>query len=76
VRHRATPRFWRRYRQLPEEIQRLADKCYALLRQDAQHPSLHLKKEGRFWSVWAGLRYRALAVEHEGDLVWFWIRGG
>jgi hypothetical protein len=20
-----------------------------------------------------GLHYRALAVEHEGDLVWFWI---
>ncbi len=73
MKHRATPRFWRCYRPLPEEIQQLADKCYTLLRQDAQHPSLHLKKVGRFWSVRVGLYYRALAVEHEGDLVWFWI---
>jgi hypothetical protein len=73
VRHLATPRFWLCYRQLPEEVQRLADKCYELLRQDARHPSLHFKKVGRFWSVRVGLHYRALAVEREADLVWFWI---
>jgi len=73
MRHRATPRFWRCYRRLPEEVQRLADKCYALLRQNRRHPSLHLKKAGRFASVRVGLYYRALAVEHEGDLAWFWI---
>lgn len=36
-------------------------------------PSLHFKKVGRFWSARVGLRYRALAVAAEGDLVWFWI---
>lgn len=73
MRHRATPRFWNRYRQLPEDVQRLADKCYAILRQDPQHPSLHLKKVDRFWSVRMGLHYRALAVRYKGDLVWFWV---
>ncbi len=73
MRHLATPRFWLCYRQLPEEVQRLADKCYELLRQDARHPSLHFKKVGRFWSARVGLHYRALAVEREADLVWFWI---
>lgn len=73
MRHRATPRFWLCYRQLPRDVQRLADKCYTLLRQDRRHPSLRLKKVGRFWSVRVGLHYRALAVEHEGDLIWFWI---
>jgi hypothetical protein len=73
VRHTATPRFWFYYRQLPEDVQRLADKCYALLRQDPQHPSLQMKKVGRFWSVRVGLHYRALAVEDKGDFVWFWI---
>jgi hypothetical protein len=73
VKHRASPRFWSCYRQLPEEIQRLADKSYELLRQDLRHPSLHLKKVGSFWSVRIGLHYRALAVEREGDLAWFWI---
>jgi hypothetical protein len=73
VRHRATPRFWQSYGQLPEEVQRLADRSYELLRQDPQHPSLHFKKVGRFWSARVGLHYRALAVEHETELVWFWI---
>ena len=71
--HLATPRFWRCYRQLPENIQRLADKCYALLRDDPRHPSLHFKQIGRFRSVRVGLHYRALAVEQESNLIWFWI---
>jgi hypothetical protein len=73
VNHRATPRFWHRYRLLLVEVQRLADSCYGLLRQDSRHPSLHLKKVGRFWSVRVGLHHRALAVEDGADLVWFWI---
>ena len=71
--HRTTPRFWRSYEVLPDDAQRLADKCFDLLKQDARHPSLQLKKVGRFWSVRIGLYYRALAVEETGDLIWFWI---
>ncbi|MEK6300635.1 MAG: hypothetical protein AABO41_07935 [Acidobacteriota bacterium] len=73
MRHRASPRFWACYRQLSEDVRRLADKSFALLRENSQHPSLHFKKIGRFWSARVGLHYRALAVEHEADLVWFWI---
>jgi hypothetical protein len=73
VNHRATPRFWQCYRRLPVEVQRLADACYAPLRQNPRHPSLHLKRVGRFWSVRVGLHYRAVAVEDGPDLVWFWI---
>lgn len=71
--HRATPRFWDCYWRLPAEAQRLADDCYVLLRRDPRHPSLRLKKVGRFWSVRVGLHYRALAVEDGADLAWFWI---
>ena len=71
--HRATPRFWHLYRRLPEEVQRSADRCYESLREDSRHPSLHLKKVGRFWSVRIGLHYRAVAVEDGADLAWFWI---
>ncbi len=73
MKHRATPRFCLGYRHLPQEVQRLADRCYESLRQDPQHPSLHLRKVGRFWSARVGLHYRALAVEEGDDLVWFWI---
>lgn len=71
--HRAHARFWRCYRALPREIRNLADRSYALLRADATHPSLHFKKVGAFWSSRVGLHYRALALEVEQDLVWFWI---
>ena len=73
MKHIATPRFWQGYRQLPEEIRQLADRCYEMLRQDPYHPSLHFKKVGRFWSVRVGLHYRALAIEQGADVVWFWI---
>ena len=71
--YRASPRFWLSYCRLPEDVQRLADSCYAFLRHDSRHPSLHLKKVGRYWSVRVGLHYRAVAVEDRSDLVWFWI---
>ena len=73
MKHRANPRFWRCYRQLPEEVRRLADESYHLLREDLRHPSLHFKKIGRFWTVRVGLHYRALAVQREADVVWFWV---
>jgi len=73
MRHLASSAFWEAYRGLPEQIRSLADKNYALLKANPQHPSLQFKKVGRFWSVRVGLRYRALAVEADDDLIWFWI---
>ncbi len=71
--HRATPRFWRCYKGLPKEIQTLADRCYAQLKVDSSHPSLHFKKIGTLWSARVGLHHRALAVEDGEHRVWFWI---
>ena len=71
--HFATPDFWYHYRQLPEDVRALADKNFALLRDDPRHPSLRLKKVGAFWSARVGLRYRALARNRDEGLVWFWI---
>jgi hypothetical protein len=73
MRHFASPAFWEAYRKLPVRARALADKNYALLKQNPNHPSLRLKKVGRFWSVRVGAHYRALAVESEEDLLWFWI---
>ena len=72
--HRASARFWRSYRALPGEVRKLADRCFALLKADAAHPSLHFKRVGAFQSVRVGLHYRALAVDaDDGDIVWFWV---
>ena len=73
MRHRATPRFWRCYNALPKDVRHLADRCYALLKDNPGHPSLHFKKVGQFWSARVGLHHRAVAVEAGEDRAWFWI---
>jgi hypothetical protein len=54
-------------------VRELADAAYALLKRDGRHPSLHLKKVGRFWSARVGGHHRVLALQEGEDLVWFWI---
>jgi len=71
--HHASPDFWSCYRALPDNIRELADRSFSLLRADPRHPSLHVKKVGRFWSARVGLHCRALAVEAPDGLIWFWI---
>ncbi len=73
LKHGASRRFWECYRVLPAEVQRLADSSFRLLKSNPDHPSLQLKKIGRFLSVRMGLHYRALAVEEGEAAVWFWI---
>ena len=73
MRHFASPRFWKHYHKLPASVRRLADRNSALLKGNPRHPSLHLKKIGRFWSVRVGLEHRALAVDGPKGLIWFWI---
>ena len=73
MRHRATPSFWQEYNALDADILKLADKSFEILKKDPQHPSLHLKRAGRFWSARVGLHHRALAVEIPDGLLWFWI---
>jgi hypothetical protein len=74
VKHHASQRFWSCYQSLPQEVQEQADRAYEQLKLDPRHPSLHLKRIGRFWSVRVGLRHRALAVDAPGEaLLWVWI---
>jgi len=71
--HFTSAGFWKEYDALPPEIRDLADKNFALLKENPQHPSLHFKKVGRFWSARIGIHYRALAIEAKGGIVWFAI---
>ncbi len=71
--HFTTPGFWVLYNALPQEVQRLADKNFELLKADSGHPSLQFKKIDDVWSARVGLHYRALAFEYTDGLVWFWI---
>lgn len=74
MRHFKDPDFQPLYDALPRQVQRLADKSFALLQRDPKHPSLHFKRiRDDLWSARVGLYYRALAIEGEDGFQWFWI---
>ena len=73
MKHLASPSFWELYNKLPSAVQDVADKNFKLLKADPKHPSLHLKKVGRYWSVRAGKKYRAVGVDIDEGILWFWI---
>ena len=71
--HYAAPRFWTAYDRLTPEVRALADKKFALLKQNPQHRSLDLKKVGKYWSARVGLAHRAVGIEIDAGIQWFWI---
>jgi hypothetical protein len=73
MKHRAAPAFWECYDKLPAHIRAVADKSFALLKNDSRHPSLHFKQVGTYWTARIGLRYRAIGVQEGEVMVWFWI---
>lgn len=73
MKHFAATGFWKRYGSLPPAVRGTADKCFRIMKQDPRHPSIALKKVGRYYAARVGLHYRALALETADGLVWFWI---
>lgn len=73
MKHYASPKFWALYEALPAEVRALADKNYALLKDDPKYPSLHFKRIGSLWSVRVGDHYRALGHDLADGVHWFWI---
>jgi hypothetical protein len=75
LKHFTSSRFWRCFHALPPEIQALARRSYALLKQNPAHPSLQFKlvNQGRYRSVRVGLHFRALGVPVPDGVQWFWI---
>ena len=61
--HFTTPDYWSLYHRLPPQVRQAADRCFALLKSDPSHPSLHLKRIGDLWSVRIGVHYRALGMD-------------
>ena len=68
LRSKTLPQFWEKYNDLPENIQRRADKQFSLFAANPKHPSLQLKPVGEFWSARVTDAYRALAIRDENTL--------
>jgi hypothetical protein len=50
MKHFTVPSFWENYQKLPTDIKDQADKNYQLLKENPNHPSLHFKKIGKYYS--------------------------
>ena len=71
--HKATEKFWQEFYSLPKEVKILANKNFALLKSNPNHPSLQFKKLGKLWSVRVGSGYRGLALLQGNVYFWIWI---
>jgi len=65
--------FWRRFAELPPELQALARANYELLKSNPRHPSLQFKRVGPYWSARVGSSHRVLGAVSSTGIVWFWI---
>ena len=71
-----TKHFWTLYYALPEDVQQLADKAYALWLDSQGHPGLQFKlvdPEESIYSARISRQYRALGVRRGDTITWFWI---
>jgi mRNA-degrading endonuclease RelE of RelBE toxin-antitoxin system len=71
-----TERFRKAFERLPEQVRRQAREAYKLFAQNPYHPSLHFKQvhpTRSIYSVRISIEYRALGVQEEGEIIWFWI---
>jgi len=65
--------FRKQFGALSPEVRRLARKQFRLWLADHWHPSLHFKRVGGYWSARVDRNHRALGIENEGRIVWFYI---
>ena len=76
MKSRTTERFRKCFKRLPAQIQQRARKAYKLYQEHPDHPGLRFKRvhlTEPIVSVRVGLGYRALGIQHDDEIVWFWI---
>jgi mRNA-degrading endonuclease RelE of RelBE toxin-antitoxin system len=71
LKSKTTPEFWKCFNALPNEVQELARKNFALWLANPRYPSIRFRPHGSGkWSARIGDHYRAIA-HYDGDsYVW------
>jgi hypothetical protein len=65
--------FRKQFEALQPEVRNRARKQFRLWLENHRHPSLHFKRVGAYWSARVDRDHRALGVEDDGKIVWFYI---
>ena len=73
---RTSPAFRKRFRHLPTTVQRQDRAAYQLWGRNPYHPSLQFKRvhpTDPIYSVRVGRTWRAVGLQREDQILWFWI---
>ncbi|MGH9424880.1 MAG: hypothetical protein ACRD2L_01015 [Terriglobia bacterium] len=76
MKSRTTSRFREAFANLPHPVKDHARQAYKRFKNNPNHPSLRFKKVHQaepIFSVRVGLGYRAVGIQAENQMVWFWI---
>ena len=73
---RTTERFRKAFAALPKQVQHQAKKSYKQFNKDPFYPSLRFKRVHSVrpvYSVRITVECRAVGVQHNNEIIWFWI---
>ncbi len=73
MKHVAVDGFWEAYGTLPIKIRKYVDNNFAIIKQNTTHPLLRLMNVEDMWSMRVDSRHRALAIQHDDTMIWFWV---
>jgi hypothetical protein len=71
-----TEHFRKLFSELPKKIQRQARTTYRQFKKEPYYPSLHFKRvhsTKAIYSVRITIDYRAVGIQNDNEIVWFWI---
>jgi len=71
-----TKRFRKLCGNLPEQIRKQTRQAYKQFKSDPYYPGLHFKRihsSRSIYSVRITKDYRAVGVQQDNDIIWFWI---
>lgn len=71
-----TERFRKAFSNLPQQVQQQAKEAYRQFKADPFYPSLRFKRVHStkpIYSVRINVDYRAVGVQQENEIIWFWI---
>ncbi len=76
MKSKATHKFWKYFKGLPNEIKKETRKTFALFKKNPWYPSLRFKRVHSslpIYSVRITKEYRAVGILEEDNIIWFWI---
>ena len=71
-----TERFRKAFVALPKSVQQQTKEAYQQFKRDPYYPSLRFKRVHStkpIYSVRINIDYRAVGIQQENEIIWFWI---